>query len=124
VPVGYALKPGEAAEVDVPDGAKSVAISLANGLQLKRGAVVATLDGRRVKIGDVADWGSMRREVWWRSRNRVPRMPAGMLRGYGYDAWVDGAGSVALPPHVTHVRVIADSRLPADARVQIEGFER
>jgi hypothetical protein len=124
VPVGYALRPGEAAEIDVPHDAKSIAISLANALQLKRGAVVATLDGRRVKIGDVADWGSMRREVWWRSRNRVPRIPAGMLRGYGYDAWVDGAGSVALPPYATHVRVVADSRLPADARVQIEGFER
>jgi hypothetical protein len=124
MPLGYALKPGEAAEIQVPNDAKSLAVSLANGLELRRGVAVATVDGRRVKIGDVADWGSMRREVWWRSRNRVPRFPAGVLRGYGYDAWVDGAGSVALPPHATHVRVVADSRLPADARVQIEGFER
>jgi hypothetical protein len=120
----FALKPGQSIDIDVPDGAKAIAISAANGLRLKRDRVAGTLDGHPLTMRDLSDWGSMRREQWWRSRNRLPRVPAGVIRGYGYDAWVDGAGRIALPPHATRIRVAADPHLPADARLQVEAFER
>ncbi len=123
-PLNFALRPGESIDVDVPDGAKSIAISAANATRLKRDSVAGTLDGHPLTMRDLADWGYMRREQWWRSRNRLPRVPAGIIRGFGYDAWVDGAGRIALPPHATRIHVAADPHLPADARLQVEAFER
>lgn len=124
IALNFALKPGEAIDVDVPERAKSLAVSLANGLQFKRGTVVGTIEGRAIKTGTVADWGFMRREQWFRSRNKLPRKPAGVIRGYGYDAWVDGAGRVTLPPKAKRIHIVADTHLPADARLQIEAFEQ
>ena len=123
-PLNFALKPGQSIDIDVPGDAKSIAISAANGFRLKRDSVAGTLDGRPLTMRDLSDWGYMRREQWWRSRNRLPRVPAGILRGYGYDAWVDGAGRIPLPPHATRIRIAADPHLPADARLQVEAFER
>jgi len=123
-PLNFALKPGESIDVDVPGDAKSIAISAANGVRLKRDTIAGALDGRPLTMRDLADWGYMRREQWWRSRNRLPRVPAGIIRGYGYDAWADGAGRIPLPPHATRIHVVADPRLPAEARLQVEAFER
>jgi hypothetical protein len=123
-PLNFALKPGEAIDIDVPGDAKSIAMSAANGFRLKRDTVAGTLNGRTLTMRDLADWGYMRREQWWRSRNRLPRVPAGIIRGYGYDAWVDGAGRIPLPPHATRIHVAADPYLPAEARLQVEAFER
>jgi hypothetical protein len=123
-PLNFALKPGESIDVDVPGDAKSVAISAANAVRMKRDSVAGTLDGRPLTLRDLADWGYMRRPQWWRSRNRLPRVPAGIIRGYGYDAWVDGAGRIPLPPHATRIHIAADPHLPADARLQVEAFER
>jgi hypothetical protein len=122
--IGYALKPGESVDLEVPGDATSIALSAANGFRLKRDTVVGTLDARPLTMRDLADWGYMRREQWWRSHNILPRNPAGILRGYGYEAWVNGAGRVLLPPHATRIRISADPRLPADARLQVEAFER
>ena len=123
-PLNFALRPGQSIDIDVPGDAKAVAISAANGFRLKRDSVAGTLGGRPLTMRDLADWGYMRREQWWRSRNRLPRVPAGVIRGYGYDAWVDGAGRIALPPHATRIRIAADPSLPAEARLQVEAFER
>lgn len=122
--VNVALRPGQSIDIDVPGDAKSIAMSAANGSRLKRDTVAGTLDGRTLTMRDLADWGYMRREQWWRSRNRLPRVPAGIIRGSGYDAWVDGAGRIALPPHATRIHIAADPHLPADARLQVEAFER
>jgi hypothetical protein len=123
-PLNFALRPGQSIDIDVPNDAKSLAISAANGFRLKRYQVAGTLDGRPLTMRDLADWGYMRREQWWRSSNRLPRVPAGIIRGYGYDAWVDGAGRIPLPPHATRIHVAADPHLPAGARLQVEAFER
>jgi hypothetical protein len=123
-PLNFALRPGESVDVEVPGDAKSIAISAANGFRLSRYTVAGTLNGHPLTMRDLADWGYMRRPQWWRSRNRLPRVPAGIIRGYGYDAWVDGAGRIALPPHATRIRIAADPHLPAAVRLQVEAFER
>jgi hypothetical protein len=79
--------------------------------------------GRIVRIGDAADWGYMRREQFYGARNPLPRDAAGKIRGYGYAAWVDGAGRIPLPPNARTIRVTADASLPADAALQVESFE-
>jgi hypothetical protein len=123
-PLNFALRPGQSIDIDVPNDAKSLAVSAANGFRLKRDQVAGTLDGRPLTMRDLADWGYMRREQWWRSTNRLPHVPAGIIRGYGYDAWVDGAGRIPLPPRATRIRVAADPHLPAGVRLQVEAFER
>lgn len=120
-----AIPPGESLVVDVPRGAKAVVLSGANVASLERGTVIGRIEpgGVVVRIGDAADWGGTRREHFHRSRNGVPAHPAGRLRGYGYNAWVDGAGRVTLPPNDGRIRLTASGDLPPGASLQLEGFD-
>jgi hypothetical protein len=120
-----ALAPNKSASYDVPDGAKSIIVSGANVAHLRRGALLGRIEpgGIDVRIGDAADWGYLRREHWYRAHNPLPRDAAGTIREYGYAAWIDGAGRVALPRGARKIRVTADAALPADASLQVEGFE-
>jgi len=123
--VAQALAPGKSVTLGVPRGARSLVISGANIARLRRGAPLGSLEpgGITMRIGDAADWGYMRQEQFYAARNPLPGDPAGMIRGYGYAAWLDGAGRVALPAGARRIRVIADGSLPPDAALQVEGFE-
>jgi hypothetical protein len=123
--VGRALPPGESSVLAVPDGAQSLVVSGANVPRLQRGALLGTIEpgAIEIRIGDAADWGYMRREQFYGSRNPLPRDSAGILRGYGQQAWVDGAGRIALPPGVDSIRITADRHLPEGATLQVERFE-
>jgi hypothetical protein len=123
--VAQALGPGRTVTLDVPEGAESLIVSGANVARLRRGVVLGRVEpgGLVIRIGDAADWGSLRREQFHDARNPLPRDPAGRIRGYGYSAWLDGAGRVALPVGLRQIRVIADAALPANAALQVEGFE-
>lgn len=123
--VDVALKAGESWTLDVPPDARCLIVSAANASRLKRGVLLGVIEpgGTKVTIGDAADWGFLRREQWARSRNPLPRDPAGLLRGYGYGAWVDAAGRVSLPPGAARVRVTADPNLPGGAKLQINAIE-
>jgi hypothetical protein len=126
--VAVALAPRESLDLDVPEHAASLIVSGANVAHLRRGAVLGRIDAAGhepidLRIGDAADWGAMRREQAYGSRNPTPRDPAGRIRGFGYNAWVDGAGRIALPRGVRSIRVTGAETLPAGATLQVEGFE-
>jgi hypothetical protein len=123
--VAQALKPNQSMTYAVPDGAQSLVVSGANVANLRRGAMLGTIEPGHiaVRIGDAADWGYLRREGFHRAHNPLPRDLAGKLRDYGYAAWVDGAGRVALPLGAREIRVTADASLPPGASLQVEGFE-
>jgi hypothetical protein len=121
--VAQAFPANGAVTLDVPPGAKSLIVSGANVARMPRGTVLGTVDSRTIRIGDVSDWGYLRRDHFYGTRNPLPRDPAGRLREYGYSAWVDGAGRVALPANARTVRVVADAGLPPGALLQVEGFE-
>lgn len=124
VTIAEAIPPGRSVTFDVPEGASNLIVSGANVARLAPGTVVGRIEpGRSIVIGDVADWGFMRRDVFYGTRNALPRDPAGTLRSYGYTAWVDGAGRIAVPAGVRTIRVTADPDLPGDASLQVEGFE-
>ncbi|HEX2060948.1 MAG TPA: hypothetical protein VHK90_09420 [Thermoanaerobaculia bacterium] len=110
--------------LDVPERTRALILSGANVSKLRRGTRVARIEpgGIDVRIGDVADWGSTRRETFYGSKNRLPRDSVGIIRGYGYEAWVDGAGRVAIPEART-IRIARDAALPPGASLQVEGFE-
>jgi hypothetical protein len=123
--VNHALAAGESSTLPVPDEARSLVVSGANVARMRRGAILGRIDpgGIEVRIGDAADWGYMRREEFRSARNPLPRDPAGRIHGYGYSAWLDGAGRVALPPGSREIRVTADEGLPPGASIQVEAFE-
>jgi len=133
--VTQALSANTAIQLDVPDGAKSLIVSGANVAGMTRGTPLGRIEPlgsvrepiRIVRIGDAADWGALRREYFYGLRNLwfkpLPRDPAGQLREYGYSAWIDGAGRVALPPHARTIVVTGDAALPRGASLQVEGFE-
>ena len=120
-----ALPPNRGADFYVPEGARALIVSGANVPRRRPPAVLGRIEPGSVPItiGDVADWGYMRREHWYRSRNVTPRNSAGTVHGYGYAAWIDGAGRVPLPPGTNFITVIADPAIPSDAALQVEAFE-
>jgi len=111
--------------LEVPAGATSLIVSGANVAKMRRGTPLGRVEpgGLALRIGDAADWGYMRRDHFYGAHNPLPRDPAGKIRGYGYTAWLDGAGRVALPRGARTIRVTADAALPAGASLQVEGFE-
>lgn len=123
--VAQALAPNRSEIYTVPDGATHLVVSGANVAHMRRGAILGRIEPghRAVRIGDGADWGYLRRGAWYRAHNPLPRDSAGKIRDYGYSAWVDGAGRIPLPPGAQTIRVTADAKLPADASLQVEGFE-
>lgn len=123
--VQRALTPGEAVRFDVPPAARALIISGGNIAHLSRGALLGRIEpgGLELRIGNVADWGYTRREHYYGTRNPLPSDPAGRLQGYGYGAWVGGAGRLALPDGAHSIVVTADAALPAGSTLQVEGFE-
>jgi hypothetical protein len=123
--VNAALAPGQGIDLEVPAGARALIVSGANVPRMRRGAQLGVIEpGHRVvTIGDAADWGALRREHFYGSRNPLPADPAGSLHGYGYSTWIDGAGRIALAPSTKRVRVVAAPNLPPGASLQVEGFE-
>jgi hypothetical protein len=123
-PVRIALAAGQSVELQVPHGAVSIILSGSNIPKLRKGVVVGRVDpgGVPLRVGDFADWGVLRREQFYASRNPLPRDPAGLLRDYGQASWIDGAGRIRLPKTPT-IRITARQDLPPGARLQIDAFE-
>jgi hypothetical protein len=134
--LGAALESSQSVDIDVPPDVREVVlrISGANMPRMRPGRVVGEIDaadrsGRRttrvLRIGDVADWGFMRREQFFFSNNVPPRNASGDLRGYGNDSYLWGAGripiSFAAPP--VSLRVVAANDLPGGAKLQVETVE-
>ena len=124
IPVRISLAANQTTELDVPPEATALILSGANVPRLEKGTLLGRIDPGNipVRIGDVADWGVLRREHFYATRNPRPRDPAGLVRDYGYAAWIDGAGRMPLPPGRV-VRITADPSLAPDARLQIDAFE-
>jgi hypothetical protein len=123
--VRHALPANESRTYEVPERATALVLSGANVAHFRRGAVLGRIEpgGIVVRIDDAADWGYLRRDAWHRAHNPLPRHSAGKIRDYGYAAWVDGAGRIALPEGARTIRVTADAKLPEGASLQVEGFE-
>jgi hypothetical protein len=126
--IGLALAAGESVSVDVPR-VQSVILTAsgANTAGMAVGRVVGRIDignaRRDLRIGDIADFGFLRREQFFRSRNAPPRWPTTDIRGYGQTAWMHGAGRVMLPGSGRSMRITAARDLAAGARLQIESVD-
>jgi len=126
-PVGAALAASQSIEIAVPPGATRAVVvaSGANVARLKGGRVIGTVDDLPIRIGDVADFGFLRREQFFAARNPLPALPVADVRGYGQAAFLYGAGRIVVPRPPASLRIAAAPDLPANARLQVEsvGFE-
>ena len=126
--IGLALAAGESVSVGVPR-VQSVILTAsgANTSRMAVGRVVGRIDignaHRDLRMGDIADFGFLRREQFFRSRNAPPRWPTTDIRGYGQTVWMHGAGRVTLPGSGRSMRITAARDLPAGARLQIESVD-
>jgi len=123
--IRVSLAPSRSFDVWVEPPAESLILSGANVSRLPRGTIVGWIEPGHValRLGDLADWGYMRRQHYFTSRNGVPRNPAGTIRDYGYSSWVDGAARVPLPIRRGTIRITADPHLPPSALLQVEAVE-
>jgi hypothetical protein len=122
-PIGIALAPGETATISLPRNAKTLIVFGANASTLRPGTLLGMAGATPIRIADAADWGYMRPENWFQSRNVVPRRPAGSIREYGSAAWAHGEGAIPIPRGTTSLRVTADAHLPGNARLQLDSAE-
>ncbi|HKO01635.1 MAG TPA: hypothetical protein VJ032_08085 [Thermoanaerobaculia bacterium] len=133
--VDTALKPSQSLTIDVAPSRRVVVTASGANVSSMRNGVLGTIEAldakqhviatRPIAIGDVADWGFMRREHLFASRNRLPRDPSWRLIGYGAESWFTGAGRVTIdaPRHIETLRITADPSLPRIAALQIESVE-
>ena len=98
IPVWMAAGRGESLSIDVPPESRGVAItaSASNATALSAGRVVGWVNGKPIRIGDIADFGFMRREHFFASRNRPPRTPLADIHDYGASAWLHTAGRIRI----------------------------
>jgi hypothetical protein len=135
-PLGRALSAGEVFELRLPPHVRSLSL-IASGATLshmKPGTAVGRLDliddrgavlRRPLTIGDIADWGFLRRDHFFASRNALPAESAGEIHGFGYSAFIGGQGRIPLQSgrDVVVLRITADPALPRTARLQLDGVE-
>jgi hypothetical protein len=130
------VPPGTSAAFDVPPNLRriSVILSAANAADLSPGTTAGIIeirdrDGhivrRTITFADLGDWGFLRREHYYYSRNVLPADSAGRRIGYGKDAWINGSGRVtlALPHDIVVLRVTAAATLPKSAVLQVDAIE-
>ncbi|HVT43390.1 MAG TPA: hypothetical protein VMT00_03275 [Thermoanaerobaculia bacterium] len=129
------LRAGEAASFSVHrnEGRIAVVLSGAHMSALAAGTPVGVVEAigeegrgvrREVRVGELADWASLRSDQAFFSRNPFPDDPAGRIAGHGASSFLTGAGRIAigLEAPIILVRVTA-GELPPDVRLQVEGIE-
>jgi hypothetical protein len=130
------VPPGTTAAFDVPPNLRriNVILSAANAADLRPSTPAGMVeirdrDGhiarRSLTFADLSDWGFLRREHHYYSRNALPADSAGRRIGYGKDAWINGSGRVtlALPHDITQLRVTAAATLPKSTVLQVDAIE-
>lgn len=133
--IDTALAPSQALMLDVAPSRRVVVTASGANISSMRDGTLGTIEAfdgthrviatRPIAIGDVADWGFLRREHLFASHNRLPRDPSWRLIGYGAESWFTGAGRVTIdaPRHIESLRITANVSLPRIASLQIESVE-
>ena len=103
----------------------TITASASNANALEAGRVAGWVERRPIRIGEIADFGFMRREHFFASRNRPPRTPLADIHDYGASAWLHTAGRIRIPLAVGRLplSVRAADDLPPNTRLQIEAVE-
>ncbi len=135
-PVSRALAAGESLPIALPPHVSEATVTTYGGYfeRLRSGHVVGAIEAkdqrgrvtvRPIRIGDTADFGFMRREQFFASRNPLPRFSPGEIRGYGANTWVVGAGrtTVSCASDIVSLRVVAAGDLHAQSRLAVDSVE-
>ena len=134
--VSRALAAGESLPIALPPHVSEAIVTTYGGYfeRLRSGHVVGAIEAtdqrgrvtvRSIRIGDTADFGFMRREQFFASRNSLPRFSPGEIRDYGANAWVVGAGrtTVSCASDIVSLRVVAAADLRVQSRLAVDSVE-
>ncbi len=134
--VSRTLAAGESVPVAVPPHVSEATVTTCGGYieRLRSGHVIGAIEAtdrrgrmtvRPIRIGDSADFGFMRREQFFASRNPLPRFSPGEIRDYGANAWVFGAGrtTVNCASDIVSLRIVAAADLHAQSRLVVDSVE-
>ncbi|MEA2163876.1 MAG: hypothetical protein QOK37_2003 [Thermoanaerobaculia bacterium] len=136
LPAARALAAGESLTIGVPPHVRAAVVTTVGGHieRFRSGRLIGTIEAidphgritrQPIRIGDTADFGFMRREQFFASRNAFPRFSPGEIRGYGASAWLFAAGrtTIVCGPDIALLRVIAAPDLHSDSLLQVESVE-
>ena len=131
-----ALAAGDSLTIGVPQHVRTAVVTTVGGHieRFRSGRLIGTIEAtdphgritrQPIRIGDTADFGFMRREQFFASRNALPRFSPGEIRGYGASAWLFAAGrtTIVSGSDIVSLRVIAAPDLHSDSRLQVESVE-
>jgi hypothetical protein len=134
--VSRTLAAGESVPVAVPPHVSAAIVTTCGGHmeRLRSGHVIGAIEAtdrrghmtvRPIRIGDSADFGFMRREQFFASRNPLPRFSPGEIRDYGANAWVFGAGRTTMncASDIVSLRIVAAADLHAQSRLVVDSVE-
>jgi hypothetical protein len=131
----FALEAGELREVALPVRARSVRLVLSAGNVVDLVpdtplCSIEAIDGggrlarRDLTLRDAADWGGSRRDHFFTSRNEWPARLAGVIEGFGHEAFLPGAAELVIAvPDMRVLRVTAARSLPARSRLIVESMK-
>jgi hypothetical protein len=135
-PISRTLAAGQSLPIAVPPHVRDVIVTTYGGYieRLRSGHVIGAIEAtdrrghvtaRPIRIGDTADFGFMRREQFFASRNPLPHFSPGEIRDYGANAWVVGAGrtTVRCASDIVSLRVVAATDLRAQSRLAVDSVE-
>jgi hypothetical protein len=134
--VPRALAAGESLPIAVPSHVRQATVTMSGGHfeRFRAGRVIGAIEAtdqrgrvtvRPILIGDIADYGFLRREQFFASRNPLPRYSPGEIRDYGANAWVVGAGRVTIvcASDIAALRVVAAANLHSESSLQVDSVE-
>lgn len=134
--IGAALANGDVTAFDLPPHVRRVVVTASgeNIPRMRGGKLLGTIDvvtrdghtcTRELNVGDVSDFGFLRREQFIKARNSLPKSTPFDVYGYGATAFVKGNGRVAVSCEgrdLASLRIMG-AGLPAAGRLQIESIE-
>jgi hypothetical protein len=135
-PVIAGLASSQAMTIGVPPRVRRVVVTAfgENVARVREGKALGTItaiarDGsrcaRELRAGDVADFGFLRRDQFFRARNPLPAQSPFEVHGYGSTAFVKGSGRVGVTCGGRDLAslLVTTAALPAGGRLQIESIE-
>ena len=135
-PVGQSAGAGARLVLAPPFATERIqlAISAVNASGLRDGVVVGALyvmdrEGnawkREIRIGEIADWAAFREGDFFRTLNRRPSQPGGVVVGAGRESFLRGEGMIPIriPAAIRRIELAVAEDLPREVRLHLDRIE-
>ncbi|HVT02908.1 MAG TPA: hypothetical protein VHL58_05975 [Thermoanaerobaculia bacterium] len=132
----FGLAPGESRSFVLPHPVAAISLigSGAHMADVPSGTPLAEVEiidsqhsvyRRQLTAGELSDWGFLRHDQIFQSRNAIPAEPSGIVTGEAGEAWLSGDGGLRLraAKPIVGFTIIANPKLSPRARINFRGAE-